>query len=373
MSYSVEVITSIKNVSRNDWNRLSHTLLTEHAWHSLVEDAKVMTITPRHILVRKDKKLVAAAATYVQHDALGNNMEESLFGQHLTLGHLLGLKLNPCLLCYAPMSVTGPGFLFDEKLTAAQQQKVFTLILDEMKRIAKQEKVASYGFLNPRAGKAFDAAMKREGLDTIPLSAEVFFDIKWDSFDGYLGSFLHNRRRQFKHELKVNKEKGIVTEELLRNHAELKEVSKVFNETYEKYRPGTAWLDEHFLKLVEKHFPGRVLIVTDRKDGKLVTASLNIFSKDEMLLYRLGKNHEIAKGSFSTFVTALYTPIKFACEHGIRRVNAGTSTYGYKLARGGYREPVYLHLKAVSPVRGLLMKPALFLLGRIKRRRHFDP
>jgi predicted N-acyltransferase len=156
------------------------------------------------------------------------------------------------------------------------------------------------------------------------------------SFDDFLASLKHSRRKT------IRKERARVTEqglsiEVLTGDALTPEIWDAFYPFYRSTvdkRWGGAYLSKRFFTRLGETMPEQVVLVLARHQGRHVAGALNLIGEDTLYGRIWGCRRQF---EFLHFEACYYQAIEFAIERGLARVEAGAQG-PHKLQRG--YEPV---------------------------------
>lgn len=276
---------------------------------------------PQHLLLRRDGQLRAALPLYIKHHSYGEYVFDwawaDAYARH-------GLRYYPKLLTAIPFTpVTGARLLGG---TAGERGQLIAAAIE----LAKGLGASSWHCLFPQEVETREIAS--HGL---LLRTGVQFhwnNSAYASFDDFLASMSHDKRKKIKQERRRVRDAGVVFEQ--RVGAEITEADWAFFErcyrgTYQAHH-STPYLNLEFFLELGRLLGEHVLLVIGRCEGEPIAAALNIFDGTAMYGRYWGAT-EFVSGLH--FETCYYQAIDFCIARGLSRFEGGAQGE-HKLARG---------------------------------------
>jgi predicted N-acyltransferase len=235
-----------------------------------------------------------------------------------------GLRYYPKLLCAVPFTpATGPRLLAPTARLRAQ-------LLDAAFDLARDTGASSLHVLFPEPEQA--QALAARGM---MLRSSVQFH--WDnpgyaSFDDFLASMSHDKRKKIKQERRKVREAGIAFRWLDGHHATPEDwefFAWCYNRTYRQHH-STPYLNRRFFAHLARTMPERVLLVIGSRAERPVACALNIHNGHTMYGRYWGAA-EFHSGLH--FETCYYQSIEYCIARGLRCFEGGAQGE-HKLARG---------------------------------------
>lgn len=369
MGIDIATYKRIADVPADDWDRVSTSLSTRHAFLGEVETLVPLAADPRYIVVSRDGSVIATAACYIERVAEYATLEQAVYGRLHRLFRLFALGLNPCLAGQSRLS----GVLHGVEVDAPPggREAICRLVLEAMAEIAGAEGIAQQGFVNlPADEVALSNALASAGYARKFSAFDVHFDVSWGSFDDYLHSFAHKSRYSIRRELANIERLGIKTERLAHWGGYRDDLISLFSENYSRYQGRPSKMSASFLAAVVEKFPDNVGFVVDTKNGRVVSGSMYFKWPGAMYVFKVGRDSALARNTASFFNTSVYELLKIAIASGCRKIYHGTGAYNYKVQRGASLTPMHMHVKCSSPVKQAFIRGIFPVLGRLKHRKH---
>lgn len=283
---------------------------------------------PYHILVRRGGALVAAAPFYAKTHSWGEFVFDFEFAE---LAEELGAPYYPKLVGCVPAT---PAPVW--RVLVAPEEDETTLARAVLEMAAEAARDASFGGLH----LLWPADPASPGPEFVPWQHASFLwiDEGYGDFDGYLGSFTKNMRRNVRREEAGLSQRGIHTELLAggedgRAERLLPRMADFYEATNDKFGPYAArFLNrEFFLRLPE--FLPKGWLLSAGFEGKDVLGLALLFQGRETLYGRYWGAAERVDGLH--FELCYYRPIAYALSRGLVRFDPGMGSE--HKARRGFR------------------------------------
>ena len=275
---------SLDEIDAADWDALlspRSTPFMRHAWlHALEKSgcaARRAGWTPRHLLLYRGARLVAAAPAYLKEDSDGDfarDWDLASSAAHARLPYYPKLALTvPFTPCTGERVLVRPG---EDRRACVRR------ILEMARSLCKEEGYPTWQALFPDEESA-------QEMEAGALAVRVSFQFHWRnegyaSMDDYLRRFNSKRRHMLKREMAAAGEQGISIrtvrgEELARDPARWAKVAHdLHHSTVDKLMWGRRWLNEKFYQLTFAGMPDAVEVVVAEREGKIVAGAFNVAS-----------------------------------------------------------------------------------------------
>ncbi|MEU8571325.1 GNAT family N-acetyltransferase [Streptomyces pathocidini] len=195
--------------------------------------------------------------------------------------------------------------------------------------------------------------LNREGarqLAAVPGTPQPFIcdveceiDVEWDSWDGYI-QYLHSlgRKRSASARRETEEFQGAgYTVSPARLGGLLEESNRLFTKLQDKYGDRTTMAERaHYLKILAAEADSHSRLFVLRRDEEILGISLAFLWGDTVYMRQLGLDYERLTGAAEYFNLTIYEPIRFAIDHGYRRVHLGRASYDAKMFRGAKVRPL---------------------------------
>jgi predicted N-acyltransferase len=162
--------------------------------------------------------------------------------------------------------------------------------------------------------------------------------VRWQSFDGYLGSLWHKRRREVRSELRAFETSGmeVVVVDGSRLGELLDELAPLFANLQRRYGHGGGVAEaRETIDWVRQHLCPLTRVVLINEAGRTVAFHLLYELDGTLYCYLTGQTYEPSVQEAGAYFQAVYyKPIELAIQWGIRRIDFGNESYEAKLWRG---------------------------------------
>ena len=332
-SIEFSVTDSIQQLTAAEWDALhdGHPAL-RHAFLAALECSQSVGGSSgwnaQHFVGRMGGKVVAALPLYLKHHSYGEYVFDwawaDAYQQH-------GLDYYPKWLCGAPFSPL-PGMrllgLDDDCRRAAAHAAL---------QLAEASGLSSLHVLFPRPEEA--DWLREAGLMIRSGVQFHWLNRGYESFDYFLASLNHDKRKKIRQERRRVAELGLDYEWLDGDSASAEDWAffmRCYELTYYLHR-STPYLNEDFFGRIAASMPESVRLLIARRGTTRVACAF--FMCDAKALYgRYWGCSEALKGLH--FELCYYRPIDYCITHGLSRMEGGAQGE-HKLSRG--LEPVNTH------------------------------
>jgi len=358
---TVSVLGAIAEVPAADWDGLSAheperaSPFVRHAFLAAAEESGCAAPrhgwSPRHLLVRRGRRLVAAAACYARSASDGD------FGRDWEWAGAAARAGVP----YYPKLVVGVPFTPATGLRALvapgeDRAALVQALAEGARRLCADEGIHGVHVLFP------DAAEAREWA-AAGLALRVDFQYHWRNAgyaapEDFLARFPSKRRNAIRRERRAPAEQGIAIrtvrgDELARDPAGwARDCFALHRATTDEMAWGMRFVNRAFYERVIAGMPDAVEVVEARREGKLVAMAFNLASRSALFGRYWGCREQ---HPFLHFNVALYHSIDECIRRGVARFEGGAGGE-HKLARGfepaeTWSAHVFLDRRLDAPVR----------------------
>jgi predicted N-acyltransferase len=284
---------------------------------------------PRHLVLRRGRRMVAAAPAYRRE---GSDGDFSRDWEWAAAARRAGLPWYPKLSLGVPFTPAS-----GRRVLAASGEDRGALVralLDGARRLAAEEGIHGVHVL-------FAGADEARELEGAGLALRVDFQYHWRnegyrSFDDFLLRFPSKRRTAIRRERGAPAEQGIAIrtvrgDELARDPAGwAKDCFRLHRASTDKMAWGMRWVNERFYARALAGLPDAVEVVEARRDGRLVAMAFNLASPARLWGRYWGC---IEQHPFLHFNVALYHSVEECIRRGVEVFEGGAGGE-HKLARG---------------------------------------
>lgn len=323
----IRTLSGVGEVPAAEWDRLvpvDNPFLSHAFLLALEASGSASSATgwqPCHLVVRDGARLVAASPMYAKSHSYG----EYVFDHGWAEGYRrAGGRYYPKLQVAVPFTpVPGPRLL-------AADEGSRSILIEGLKAATAQLGLSSLHVTFCTGEEA--GALRRAGLLVRRGIQFHWQNPGYSSFAAWLDSLKSSKRKMVRKEREQVRAAGIELEALhgpKLDPALLDEFHPLYLATVDK-RWGNAYLSREFFRRLGRDFRDRVVLVTARRNGRLVGGALNLRGGDTLYGRQWGCLEEFR---FLHFEACYYQAIEFAIQHGLKRVEAGAQGV-HKLHRG---------------------------------------
>jgi predicted N-acyltransferase len=323
---AVEVVDSLAGVPAEEWNRLagddpflSHEFLS--ALHESGCASGATGWTPQFLLLKQSGALTAAMPLYLKYHSYGEYVFDwawaDAYSRH-------GVAYYPKLLSAVPFTpVTGA------RLLAASGENRDLLITAALK-LARELQVSSLHCLFPTR----DEAQRMTGHGMMLRTTVQFHwtNQGYGSFEDFLRSFSHDKRKKVKQERRKVQDAGIRFTWLEGDEIQERDwafLNRCYRQTYREHR-SSPYLNLDFFCRMGRALPRNMVLIVAERDGTRIAASLDIRDRTRMCGRYWGA---LEQHPALHFETCYYQGIEYCIARGIATFEGG-SRGEHKLARG---------------------------------------
>ncbi len=326
----LKILDSLATIPSKDWDALIDNNPTlRHAFLQSMIDAACTTAKtgwlPQFLTLWREiegkPSLCGAVPLYVKSHSYGEYVFDWAWAEAYQRH---GLEYYPKLLSAIPFTPCSGGRLLAK--TSADKK----LLVDGLISLAEQSDVSSLHVLFPVADD--HQLLIEAGM--MPRTSIQFHwqNTDYKSFDDFLATMSHDKRKKVKQERRKVNEAGITFRRLVGadiTDADWDFFAACYDQTYRAHF-STPYLNRKFFGLIGKRMPENVLLIIAEREGKPIASALNLF--DEHTLY--GRYWGgLAFHSGLHFETCYYQALEFCIARGIQ-VFEGGAQGEHKLARG---------------------------------------
>ena len=335
IGYSARILTSINQVSANDWDAHipagQHPFLS-HAFLKACEDSGSAATqtgwTPVHIWLEDETgKAAGASPLYVKTHSQGEYVFDHGWADALERA---GESYYPKLQCCVPFTpATGPRLL-------ASTSAAKTALLSAMEQFCRAQGFsgAHMTFLTDGDHAACGAAgwLHREDRQF------HFINRDYKDFGGFLASLASRKRKNIRKERAAAQDGVTISrltgDDLKPHHWDI--FYRCYIDTSRR-KWGRPYLTRAFFDQIHATMGAQIVLVIAEMDDTPIAAALNFIGSDALY----GRNWgALTHKPFLHFELCYYQAIEAGIEHGVPKVEAGAQGE-HKLARG--YEPVATH------------------------------
>jgi uncharacterized protein len=323
---AVEVVDSLSSIAPAQWNALAgdQPFVRHEFLHALHETGCASPDTgwgPQYLILREDAELAGAMPLYLKGHSYGEYVFDWSWADAY---HRHGLDYYPKLLCAIPFTpVRGPRVL---ARTPAERELLVRAALSLSQELGVSSLHCLFG--RDEEVDAFEASgmMIRHGVQFHWANAG------YSSFDDFLASLNHDKRKKIKQERRKVRDAEISFE--WREGREITDAQwtfffRCYTRTYREHH-STPYLNLEFFRRIGAAMPGSVVMVIASREGRPIAASFNM--RDSKRLYGRYwgaiEHHPVLH-----FETCYYQVIEYCIARGLETFEGGAQGE-HKMARG---------------------------------------
>jgi predicted N-acyltransferase len=333
----IALAEGVAALPRAEWNALvgEESPFLEWEWLASLEESGAVGAESgwlaRPLVAREGGRLVAACPLYVK----GHSEGEFVFDHGWAdAAERAGIRYYPKLLVGVPFTpVTGARFLV---APGASREAWLPRLAAALREVTEAHGLsgAHVNFCREDELAALAEAgwLPRLGLQYHWLRRD------WTSFDDYLGTLRHKRRKEVRRELRAVAEAGVAIE--TRTGAAIPDdwfapMWRFYRATIDANPWGRLYLNPRTFELLRERFRERLCFVMALRDGAPVAGAFNV-QKGDVLYGRYWGADAYVKHLH--FAVCYYAGIEHCLQHGLARFEPGAGG-SYKQVRGFDAQP----------------------------------
>jgi len=348
---SVELITSINEISAQDWDALTDGApLLCHAFLSALENTgcvgKGTGWNPHPLIVKQGSQLIGAMPLYLKSHSYGEYVFDWAWADAYARSWL---NYYPKLLSAIPFSpITSARLL-------SKQPEIQLLMIEALENTMHDNKLSSVHVLFPDelSAKQFELAgwLKRSGVQF------RWQNKKYGDFEEFLTTLSHDKRKKIHQERKKLHNAGVVCRVIKGQEVTQKDWDffyLCYCNTYTEHH-STPYLTRAFFGEIGKTMPQNIVLIVAEIGGKPIASTLNIVNKTTLYGRYWGA---ISFVSGLHFELCYYQAQMFCIAEKIEFFEGGAQGE-HKLARGFEPRPTCSYHKIAHPDYELAIKEFL--------------
>lgn len=359
----VEVLPSIKDISRIEWDTLALDVYMSYGWLRIIEETFLDPVEHCYLLARANGKLLGGVACHVHQQSQDVfTLDDSIFGRFKFLAARLGLSILPSLVC-GPQRAYGQHFIFDEHLDSAERQIVASALFDALEREA-EDRCITITFNNVMAEEQelLEMLNNRGFSKTVnfPLN---YLEIRWKNPAGYRKSLA---KRRLVKEINRNRKAGVEISQLDSVELYKDRLHELLDENYQKYNGKPLPVRKDFFSLCKEYLGSEANVYVAEKRGQIVGTIIMFHRNAVAYMTDVGVDHRATGNDFTYFNLTYYRPVSDAIGMNINRIYYGTMMYQMKARRGCTTTETYLYHRPRHRLFRLLLVPLFAVHGALK-------
>lgn len=326
-------ISSIHQVSAEDWNRLGDTSdypFLQHAFLSALEDSGSTGADtgwqPHHLLVRDRGQVRAAVPLYRKTHSYGEYVFDWAWADAYQRS---GRRYYPKLVTAVPFTPTyGPRFMLANR---TELDDLLPQLTEAITEEALSQGASSWHCLFPESTVSEQLAAR--GFSRRLGCQFHWFNQDYRDFDDFLQNFVSRKRKNLKKERRRVQEQGI--ELVVKTGDQVTQAEwdlfyQLYHLTYFKRSGRQGYLGPDFFHRLAESVPSAIVLVVAYRGGDMIAAALNFRDRDNLYGRYWGCKQEF---DFLHFEACYYQGIEFAIRQGLKRFDPGAQGE-HKIQRG---------------------------------------
>ena len=368
---TVRSLTSLDQISREDWDRLFDGRVEGWDYFRACELAAATGKATVAFVAVAGEMPVAALLLFRTSYRLDMELPDGLRA-------IAGLvaRVTPNLLRVIVLGMGSPlteecPIGFHPCLSPAERSGAFALLLDAMNRQSVLEGVSMLAIKDVAEEHVatVDTILMQRGFSRVPTLPVAMLHLPFKHEDEYLLTLSPNMRRDLRRKMK---NVGKVTVEVCHSIDGIEdEIVALFEETKAKCKVDYDGFDDvpaAYFRAVIASLRDKALIVLCRVDGVLAGFSLSLIEPNRVIGKYVGMRYPLAREHDVYFINWM-TVVRYCIAHGINWLQAGQTTYKQKLRLGCQLKPSWVYFKH----RGRILGPLVRCVGRTVRFDLLDP
>jgi predicted N-acyltransferase len=356
---TTDTLTSIKEIDPGRWNAIvaENHLICRHEYLHAIEMSRINDCRYFYIVLRDNDGILAHTCVYfisTELDSFATGvLKKVIIGiRRLSKSFLILRSVE----CGTPVAL-GNTISYRE---GADKSACLARIVSETERIARRLGVGVLLFRDFYDHELdFYDQLTGLGYRRIHNLPATRLEIKWKTFDEYLGSLRSRYRRKMQAQLRKF-DRDNTTVELVKDFSlyagDLATLWKNAYENATEYRREILLAD--FFENVDRDLGDRSAIILLRIDGKPVGFSLLLFDDQTLIPLFCGLDYSY-NNEYCIYFNLLYSVVRTAIEIGVKDVDFGITTIAPKIDLGAIVTPLSMYMKHLNPVANALV-PRLF-------------
>jgi predicted N-acyltransferase len=244
----------------------------------------------------------------------------------------------------SPTPLTNPFLVPDPKLRPAAVKALISAALEEAER-ERAEFVLVQNFTSRRGPAAEELA--RRGFAGVPAPPTAVVDLRFDSFEEYLGAMRAQYRRRARQTIKRSAELSVEHHEQFADLAE--ELARLWRSIYDRAREvkREVLTPEYFAAV--SALPEMSVLLLRRQNGSIASFALMHSDQPWLSFLQCGFEADAGAGEGAYF-RLLYEIVRFGIEQGFEQVDLGITTLTPKLDVGAVPVPLFAWVRHRNPV-----------------------
>lgn len=339
MAYDFEFCPEIAMIDYADWNQLAkgHYPFLQYEFLAALEKSGAVNTEsgwqPFHLLIRRDKQLIAAAPLYIKSHSYGEYVFDWSWADAY---RRYGFEYYPKLIAAIPFTpVTGSRLMMHPDEDRDTLWKLFLGVLG--RQVTNLSLSSLHILFPPESAASIDIDNSWSHRCSVQFQ---WFNDTYQSFEHFLASFSSRKRKN------VRKERAkLISEDIIVNRVSGNAITSeqmafffdCYQQTYLKRSGHSGYLSHAFFQEVRQNMPEKMLLVEAQKAENKIASALYFFDEQGLYGRYWGALQDVDGLHFEC---CYYQGIEFCIERNIPLFNPGTQGE-HKIQRGF--KPIWCH------------------------------
>ena len=263
-----------------------------------------------------------------------------------------GFQRRPLRICGSPVGNAESGICFAPQLPASIRQQAFHRIVQEVLHSTTIQQTMFFKEFPQEAVAEYASGLEKLGFFAVDPGPGTRLDLRWPSFDDYLGSMHKRYRARIRKDLKAAE---ALEFRLLDSFAELAPIATPLYLNVIGHAEFTLQkATESFFAAVSDFDQAKLLVARDRSTGEIAGVDLLLFGDTCMHNLYVGFD-DATNERFHTYFSLVEHSVRLAMENHCQVCYLGQASYEFKSRLGAIPYPVTAYMKhRLWPVHYLL-------------------
>lgn len=362
--YDLKILKSINEIDQTTWDSIigKDNIISSYNFLKAIEESNINDCEFFYIVIYNNNTIIAHTCIFtITMDLfiLSKGIIKKVINWIRKIFH--GFFLINIIECGSPVALGNIiSFSIKENENVSE---ILELIIKSMGTLAKNNKSKLIIFRDYYKGdKIFDKEFLKNNFTRANNLPNVEIDIKWNSFNEYIGSLRYNYRRSVKKCLSTLERENISIEYLYDYQDQAPVLKKLYQNCYnnaKEYR--REILTEDFFDKINTYLSKKSMVILLKKNEEVLGFSFFLLDDYTARLLYIGMNYEKNK-EYLTYFNIFYSGLKFAIENNYKKIELGVTTYDFKLRIGGKIVSLYAYIKHQNKLLNLILKMTISFL-----------
>lgn len=355
----VSTLTSIADVEPALWNAIvaKNRLICRHEYLRAVETSRINDCRYFYPMVRDGDDIVAHACVYFISTELdsfaGGSLKRVINGVRRVWNDFLILR---SVECGTPVAL-GSTISFRKGVDRAA---ALTVIVRETERLAMDLGVGVVLFRDFYEEELnFYDQLRGIGYSRIHNLPGTRLEIRWKSFEEYLGAMICHYRQKLLAQRKKLQKPGVSIEVVKDFSIYAKDLHRLWKNSYQRaseYK--RERLTEDYFRNIATHLGERSALILARLNGQSIGFFLLLFDDETLTPLFCGLDYAYNM-DYGIYFNLLYEVVEIGIKEQVKEIDFGITTIAPKLDLGAVIVPLHMYMKHLAPFRNRIV-PRMF-------------